>query len=62
MVYSFYFLGAVLEVKFVKQNGRFEEFLYCNVLVNYYKIHWLLEEKIFLKEPPLLAVRFKSMT
>ena len=43
VVYSIFFLGAVLEEKFVKQNGRFEEFLYSNVLVKYYRIQWLLE-------------------
>ena len=62
VVYSIFFLGAVLEEKFAKQNGRFEEFLYSNVLVKYYRIQWLLEEKIFLKKPPLLAVSFKFMT
>ena len=62
VVYSIFFLGAVLEEKFEKQNGRFEEFLYSNVLVKYYRIQWLQEEKIFLKKPPLLAVSFKSMT
>ena len=62
MVYSIFFLGAVLEEKFVKQNGRFEEFLYSNVLVKYYGIQSLLEEKMFLKKPPLLAVGFNSMT
>ena len=56
------FLGAVLEEKFAKQNGHFEEFLYSNVLVKYYRIQWILEEKIFLKKPPLLAVSFKFMT
>ena len=62
VVYSIFSLGAVLEEKFAKQNGRFEEFLYSNVLVNYYGIQWLLGEKIFLKKPPLLAVSFKSLT
>ena len=61
-VYSILFLGAVLVEKFAKQNGRFEEFLYSNVLVKYYGIQWLLEEKIFLKKPPLLAVSFKFVT
>ena len=46
----------------MKQNGRFEEFLYSNVLVKYYRIQWIVEEKIFLKKPPLLAVSFKFMT
>ena len=32
------------------------------VLVKYYGIQWLLEEKIFLKKPTLLAVSFKFMT
>ena len=49
----YFFLGAGLEEKFATQNGRFEEFLYSNVLVKYYGIQWLLEEKIFLKKPPL---------
>ena len=62
VVYSIFFLGAFVAEKFAKQNGRFEEFLYSNVLVKYYVIQWLLEEKIFLKKPPLLAVPFKSMT
>ena len=44
-------LGAVLEEKFVKQNGRFEEFLYSNVSVKYYGKQWLLEEKYFSKSP-----------
>ena len=48
VVYSIFSLGAVLEEKFAKQNGRFEEFLYSNVLVKYYGIQWFLEEKIFL--------------
>ena len=56
------FLGAVLEEKFAKQNDHFEEFLYGNLLVKYYRIQWLLEENMFLKKPPLLAVSFKSMT
>ena len=56
------FLGAVLDEKFAKQNGHFEEILYSNVLVKYYGIQWLLEEKIFLKKPPLMAVNFKFMT
>ena len=58
----FFFLGAVLDEKFAKQNGHFEEILYSNVLVKYYGIQWLLEEKIFLKKPPLMAVNFKFMT
>ena len=62
VVSSIFFLGAVLEEKFANQNGRFEEFLYSNVLVKYYGIQWLLEEKIFLKKPPLLAVSFKFVT
>ena len=62
VVYTIFFLGAVLEEKFAKQNDHFEEFLYGNVFVKYYRIQWLLEEKIFLKKPPLLAVSFKSMT
>ena len=62
VVYSIFSVGTFLEEKFAKQNGRFEEFLYSNVLVKYYRIQWLLEEKIFLKKPPLLAVSFKSMT
>ena len=61
-MYSTFFLGAVLEEKFAKQNGCFEEILYSKVFVNYYKIQWLLEEKMFLKKPPLLAVSFKSKT
>ena len=32
VVYSIFFLGDVLEEEFAKQNGRFEEFLYSNVL------------------------------
>ena len=62
VVYSIFFLGAFVAEKFAKQNGRFEEFLYSNVLVKYYGIQWLLEEKIFLKKPPLFAVSFKFMT
>ena len=62
MVYFIFVLGAVLEEKFAKQNGYFEEFLFSNVLVKFYRIQWLLEEKIFLKKPPLLAVSFKFMT
>ena len=62
MVYTIFFLGAVLEEKFAKQNDRNEEFLYSNVLVKYYGIQWVLEEKIFLKKPPLLVVSFKSLT
>ena len=62
MVYSIFSVGAFLEEKFVKQYGLFEEFLYSNVLVKYYRIQWILEEKIFLKKPPLLAVSFKFMT
>ena len=62
VVYSILFPGAVLEEKFAKQNGLFEEFFYSNVLVKYYRIQWLLEENIFLKKPPLLAVSFKLMT
>ena len=62
VVYSIFFLGAVLDEKFAKQNGHFEEILYSNVLVKYYGIQWLLEEKIFLKKPPLMAVNFKFMT
>ena len=62
VVYSIFSAGAFLEEKFAKQNGRFEEFLYSNVLVKYYGIQWLLEEKIFLKKPPLFAVSFKFMT
>ena len=62
MVYSLFSVGACLEEKFVKQNGLFEEFLYSHVLVKYYRIQWLVEEKIFLKKPPLLAVNFKLMT
>ena len=57
-----FFVGACLEEKFVKQNDLFEEFFYSNVLVKYYRIQRLLEEKIFLKKPPLLAVSFKLMT
>ena len=60
--FTLFFLSTVLEEKFAKQNSRFEEFLYNNVLVKYYGIQWLLEEKIFLKKPPLLAVSFKFMT
>ena len=60
-VYSIFSVGTFLEEKFEKQNDHFEEFLYSNLLVKYYKIQWLLEEKIFLKKPPLLAVSFKSM-
>ena len=62
MVYSIFFLGAVLEEKFAKQKDHFEDFLYSNVLVKYYGIQWLLEGKIFLKKPPLLAVSFTFMT
>ena len=62
MVYSLFSVGACLEENFVKQNGLFEEFFYSNVLVKYYRIQWLLEENIFLKKPPLLAVSFKLMT
>ena len=62
MVYSIFSVGAFLEEKFVKQYGLFEEFLYSNVLVKYYRIQWILEEKIFLKKPPLLAASFKFMT
>ena len=58
----FFFLGAVLEEKFAKQKDHFEDFLYSNVLVKYYGIQWLLEGKIFLKKPPLLAVSFTFMT
>ena len=58
----YFFLGAVLEEKFAKQNDHFEEFLYGDVLVKYYGIQWLLEEQIFLKKPPLSAVSFKFMT
>ena len=32
LVYSIFFLGAVLEEKFAGQNGLFEEFLHTNVL------------------------------
>ena len=53
VVYSIFSLGTFLEENFVKQNGLFEEFLYSNVLVKYYRIQWLQEEKIFLKKPPL---------
>ena len=59
MVYTIFFVGAVLKEKFAKQNDYFEEFLYSNVLVKYYGIQLLLEEKTFLKKPPLLAVSFK---
>ena len=62
VVYSIFSLVTFLEEKFVKRNGLSEEFLYSNVLVKYYGIQWLLEEKIFLKKPPLLAVSFKLMT
>ena len=62
VVYSLFSVGACLEENFVKQNGLFEEFFYSNVLVKYYRIQWLLEENIFLKKPPLLAVSFKLMT
>ena len=33
VVYSIFSVGTFLEEKFAKQNGRFEEFLYINVLV-----------------------------
>ena len=56
MVYSIFSVGAFLDEKFVKQNGLFEEFVYSNVLVKYYGIQWLLEEKKILKKPPMLAV------
>ena len=62
VVYSIFSVGTFLEENFEKQNGLFEEFLYSNVCVKYYRIQWLLEEKIFLKKPPLLAVSFKSIT
>ena len=62
VVYCILLPGAVLEEKFAKQNDHFEEFLYSNLLVKYNRIQWLLEERIFLKKPPLLAVSFKSMT
>ena len=62
VVYSIFSVSAFLEEKFVKQNGLFKEFLYSNVLVKYYRIQWIVEEKIFLKKPPLLAVSFKFMT
>ena len=62
VVYTIFSLGAVLEEKFVKQNDHFEEFLYSNVLLKYYRMQWLLEENIFLKKPPWFAVSFKSMT
>ena len=62
VAYTIFFLGAVIEEKFAKQNDHFEEFLYSNVFVKYYGIQWLLEEKIFLKKPPLSAVSFKFLT
>ena len=37
-LYYIFFLDAVLEEKYAKQNGCFEEFLYTNVLVKYYGI------------------------
>ena len=44
VVYSIFSVGAFLGEKLVKQNGLFEEFLYSNILVKYYRI---LEEKYF---------------
>ena len=32
VVYTIFFLGAILEEKFEKQNDHFKEFLYSNVL------------------------------
>ena len=58
VLYSICFLGAVLEEKFAKQNGPFEEFVYSNVLQD----TMVTRRKIFLKKPPLLVVSFKSMT
>ena len=58
VVYSIFSVGIFLEEKCVKQNGLFEEFLYSDVLVKYYRIQWLL----FFKKPPFLAVSFKFMT
>ena len=52
VVYSIFVLGAVLEDKFAKQNGYFEEFLYSNVIVKYYRIQWLLEEKNISEKAP----------
>ena len=62
VVHSIFSVGAFLEEKRVKQNSYFEEILYSNVLIAYYGIQWLPEEKIFLKKPPLLAVSFKLIT
>ena len=62
MIYSIFSVGTFLEEKFAKLDDHFEEFSYSNVLVKFYRIQWLLEEKIFLKKPPLLAVSFKLMT
>ena len=62
MVYSIFSVGTFFEEKFANQNYHFEEFLYSNVLVKYYGIQWLREEKMFLKKPPLMAFSFKSMT
>ena len=58
MVYSIFSVGAFLDEKFVKQNDLFEEFLYSNVLIQYYGIQWLLEEKIFLKKAPIVGSQF----
>ena len=42
----------------MKQNGLFEEFLYSNVLVKYYRIQWLLEEKNISQKAPIVGSQF----
>ena len=58
MVYSIFFLGAVLEEKFAKQKDHFEDFLYSNVLVKYYGIQWLLEGKNISQKAPIVGSQF----
>ena len=43
----------------MKQNGLFEEFLYSNVLVKYYGIQWLLEEKNISQKAPIVGSQFQ---
>ena len=65
MVYSIFAEGAVLEQKFAKQNGLFEEFLHTYVYHHIRKLLWdtmVTRRKPFLKNPPLLAANFKFMS
>ena len=39
----------------MKQNGLFEEFFHSNVLVKYYRIQWLLEEKNISEKAPIVG-------